>query len=115
MPIPFATTTITVTRIETSSASTDLIDPYDAVQPAPTTVASGVRATIGPPSATTELAGGRRVEYDVRFASDVTDLEPGDTVTDATGNVWRLIWAQRVAALGSDHMVGLLRATTGAT
>lgn len=128
--IPLATTLITVTRIDTSTGTVDtpgdydtgpdydtddLIDPYDATQPAPTTVDSNVRAAIGPPTATVELAGGRRVEYDARLVCDPCDLQPGDTVTTANGDSWRLLWARRVTAFGNDHMLGLLRATTGAT
>lgn len=111
MAIPLATTTITATRIEAAQT----VDDYDADQPAPTTIATGVRATVGPPSATTELVGGRRVEYSARFACDPTPLQPGDTVTDGDGNTWRVIWAQQVSAFGNTHTFGELRATTGTT
>lgn len=113
MTIPIATTTITVTRVEAG----DTVDPYDGPsdQPAPTTVATSVRAAIGPPTATTGLTGGRRVEYEARLVADPCNIAPGDSVVDAGGNEWTLVWARRVTAFGTDHMLGSLRTTTGTT
>lgn len=109
--IPLATTTITVTRADMTGAA----DPYDPDPPAPTVVASGVRAVIGAPKATTKLSGGTKVDYTATLRCDPCTITGGDTVTDAGGTAWLALWAIEVDALGLDFIEGELRLQTGAT
>lgn len=110
--IPLATTTVTVAREESGLD----VDPYDAAQPAPTTITTGVRAVVGAPSANVALSGGDRVVYTSTLRADPCDLQADDTVTDATtGLVWVVLWARRVTAVGQDMMTAQLRLVTGAT
>ena len=106
--IPLATTTITVSRVE----ATD-VDPYDAAQPSPTTIASGVRAVVGTPSASVALSSGDKVVYAASLRCDPVDVQPGDTVTDSTGTAWTVLWAREVNAVGLDFMEGQLRLVQG--
>jgi hypothetical protein len=116
MGTPVPTTTVTVTRNET--AATDGLDPYDPYDPtSPTTVttATGVRATIGSPQASVALSGGDRVTFTAQLVCDVCDLKAGDTLTDAGGTAWYVMWARRTTELGFSHIQGELRLVTGAT
>lgn len=110
--IPFATTTITVQREEVAVDT----DGYDDDLPDPTTVVSGVRAVIGPPSANVVLSGGDRVVYSAQLRCDPCDIQADDTVVDASNDdTWVVLWARRVTALGLDFMEAQLRLTTGVT
>lgn len=109
--IPLATTTITVTRIEAGAN----VDPYDPDPPAPTTVATDIRAVISPPTASVGLSGGNRVEYGAALRCDPVSLLAGDTVTDSTGTAWMVLWAREVNALGLSFMESKLRLIEGAT
>ncbi|MCU1494871.1 MAG: hypothetical protein JWO62_2635 [Acidimicrobiaceae bacterium] len=112
--IPLSTGTITVTRVEDAAG----VDPYDppAAHPAPTTIASGVRAVLTPPSATTKLSGGTRVDYVAQLRCDTTAMLPGDAVTDSeTGLVWTVLWATQTNALGLAFTRAELKLVEGAT
>lgn len=111
--IPLNTSTITVTRIEDASTT----DPYDpaADHPAPTTIASGVRAVISPPSGTAKLVGGDRVVYEAALRCDTTAILPGDVVVDSGGLTWTVLFASQISALGMTFTSGKLRLVTGAT
>lgn len=107
--IPLATTTITVTRVPADPAR----DAYDPA-PDPVTVATGIRAVIGQPTAAVTLTGGDEVAYRFPLTCDPTDLQPGDTIVDAAGIEYRLDWARLETGFGLDHMTGSLRIVTGA-
>ncbi|HEX3539653.1 MAG TPA: hypothetical protein VHT75_04340 [Acidimicrobiales bacterium] len=109
--IPLATSTITVSRVE-APANTD---PYDPGQPAPTTIATGVRAVVSPPTADATLSGGNKVVYAARLRCDPCGVAAGDTVADSTGITWICLWARRVTAVGLDFIEGQLRMVEGAT
>jgi hypothetical protein len=108
--IPLATSTITVQRV----ASTVGQDGYDPDQPGPSTVASGVRAVVTPPSASVALSGGDRVVYTGQLTCDPVDLRADDTVTDSTsGLTWMVLWAQPVNAVGLTFVRAQLRLVQG--
>lgn len=110
MAIPLATTTVTVTRVPPDATR----DGYDA-PPAPVTVASGIRATISGPKSRVNLAGGQRVVSDASFHTDPADIQPGDTLTDATsGRAYSVLWAQQRYELGLGYCYGDLRIVSGA-
>lgn len=106
--IPLATNTVTVTRV----VETD-VDPYDADQPSPTTIVSGVRAVVSPPSVNVALSGGDKVVYTANLRCDPCDLQAADTVTDNTGTAWFVLWAKEINALGFDFMLAQLRLVQG--
>lgn len=113
--IPFATTKITVGRIEGAATdSLDPYDPYDGAPPAATAVATGIRAVIGPPSASDMLTTGDRVEYSASMRCDVCDLQSRDVVTETDGSQWVVLWSKRVKAFGADFMHAELRMVQGA-
>lgn len=105
MPIPLATSSITVTRVE-EAANTD---PYDTNPPSPTTTAAGVRAVISPPSASVALSSANQVVSAARLTCDPCDIAAGDTIQDSAGLAWVVLWARRVTAVGLDFMEGQLR------
>jgi hypothetical protein len=113
MAIPLAMTTITVTRASAIGSPTP--DPLDST-PSITTIATGVRASIDPPTtATVRLAGGDRVVYKSKLLCDPTPIAVADTVIDAvTGNVWTVDWVQPSPQLGLDHTIAGVRLVTGA-
>ncbi len=113
MAITLAMTTISVARVDTTPGDDDVYDPYDPDTNPPTTIAAGVRATIGTPTATVDLVGGTQVAYSATIACDPCDLEPEDTVTDTAGTVWTVMWARLVQGFGLDHIEGELRLVTG--
>lgn len=114
MAIPLALLTLTIQRVTPVAGDDDQIDGYDS-QPAPTTIASGIRAVIGQPSANVVLSGGDRVVYSASFSADPTDIQPGDTIIDSTGIVWSALWSRSVFGLGLSHTSGELRLVTGVT
>jgi hypothetical protein len=115
MAIPLALTTLTIQRVTPVVGDDDEYDGYDSGQPAPVTVASGIRATIGEPSASVVLAGGDRVVYSATFAADPCQIEPGDTIIDGFGTTWSALWSRTVFGLGLSHTQGELRLVTGVT
>lgn len=108
--IPLATSTITVQRVDTPVG----MDAYSADPPAPSTIATDVRAVISPPSANVALSGGTRVEYSGQLRCDPVDLQTDDTVIDAqSGLTWTVLWAQRTTAAGLDFTHAQLRLVQG--
>lgn len=114
MAIPLALLTLTVQRVTPIPGDDDVVDAYDP-QPAPTVVASGIRAVIGEPSANVVLTGGDRVVYSATFKSDPADIQPGDLIIDSTGTSWIALFSTTVRGLGLDHSAGELRLVVGAT
>jgi hypothetical protein len=109
--IPLSTTTITVKRIPRD----DTRDGYDT-QPAAATIASGVRANIGSPSGSENIAAGDRTVVTFRITADPTDLQADDQVTDdTTGATYRCVWARNRIGLGLDHTTGALEQVVGAS
>lgn len=108
--IPFATTSIKITRL-VLAANTDL---YDPDPPSPTTIAEGVRAVISTPSGSATFGAGMKVVYDARLTCDPCGLQTDDTVTEADGTQWEVLWVRPQVGLGVDHLVAQLRMTTGA-
>ena len=110
--IPLATTTITVQRTEVPPDT----DGYEADPPAPTEIASGIRAVVSPPGASVSLAGGDRVVTRTRITSDPVDCRSGDTVIDdSTCQCWLVDSVQQIAGLGVTHTLIQVRYVTGAT
>jgi hypothetical protein len=115
MAIPLALLTLTVQRTVPTVGDDGIYDPYDPqTSPSTTTVAIGVRATIGQPSANVALSGGDRVVYSATFDSDPCPMLPGDLITDSTGTTWTCLFARTVRGLGLDHTAGELRMEVGA-
>jgi hypothetical protein len=114
MAIPLSTTLVTITR-PTFPSTSPSPDPYDST-PTLTVIASGVRATIAPPtSATVRLVGGDRDVYNSKLICDPTPVAVDDTVTDTvTGNVWTVLWVQASPQLGLSHTIAGIRLVTGA-
>lgn len=110
--IPFATTTITISRVVPTSGTED---GYDANPAAPTQIATGVRAVISTPTASARLSGGDRVVYTASMRSDPVSLQSADTVTAADGTVWVCLWAREQTGVGLDFTLAELRMVTGAT
>lgn len=108
--IPFATTTIVVTR-QPENAD---VDDYDVPTSSPITVASGVRAVIGQTSANDVLVGGERINYNGSMRCDPCDMEPGDTVTDSAGLVWTVLNVVPQQSFALSVYVVALRRVTGA-
>lgn len=114
MAIPLALTTLTIQRVTPVPGDDGIVDAYDP-QPAPTTIASGIRATIGQPSANVVLSGGDRVVYSASFDADPCSIQPGDVVIDGSGTVWSALYATTVYGLGLSHTTGELRLVSGVT
>lgn len=107
--IPFATTALTIDRTTLAAG----VDPYDPNPPAPVTIATGVRAVISTPSASTHLVGGMENVYNARLTCDICDLQTDDSVTETDGTQWRCLWVRPQVGLGVDHLVAQLRMITG--
>lgn len=114
MAIPLSLTLLTIQRVTPVAGDDGQFDGYDAAG-APVTVASGIRAVIGQPSASVVLAGGDRVVYSATFDADPCSIQPGDVVIDSSGTVWSALFATTVRGLGMDHTNGELRLVSGAT
>lgn len=109
MSLPVATTTITVKRLP----SDDTRDGYDD-PPARATVAAGLRAHIGSPSAREQVTTGNRTVATCALTSDPFDFEPTDQVIDeTTGEQFELVWARTRPGLLA-HTEGRLVQTAGA-
>lgn len=113
MAIPLALVTLTVQRVTPVAGDDGQFDGYDSA-PAPSTIASGIRAVIGQPSASVVLAGGDRVIYSASFSADPCSIQAGDVVIDSSGTSWIALWATTVKGLGLDHTQGELRLVQGA-
>lgn len=109
MPIPVAINKISIHRVEWP----DETDGYDP-PPAPTLIASNVRAVIPPPSGVAQLGGGDRVTYEATMSCDPVDLQPADTVTSDDGTTWTCITARHFAAFGISMVQARLRLVSGA-
>lgn len=113
--LPFSTTAIDVQRLE--GQDTDALDPYDPYDPMPpplVTIAAGVRAVIGPPTANATLSTGDRVEYSASMRSEPCDIQSGDLVVDSGGTTWTALWARRTTVFGLDFMHAELKMLQGA-
>lgn len=108
MSLPLASTTVTVRR----STGVANADDYDAAV-APATLTSGLRAHLSSPTGRATQDAGAGEAIDRLLYVDVTDLQRGDAVVDAaTAATWHVVWVQRVAGVGLDHMVaGVVRTT----
>lgn len=112
MTIPLATTHVTVTR-SLLDGDTDQYDPDEYPDPDTAVIATGVRAVISPPTASTNLVAGQRVSFGAKLICDPTDLQASDTVTEDNGTVWTVLWARPIKAVGLDHTEAGLRMVTG--
>lgn len=109
MPVPLHTTTISVLRVPADSTR----DPYDP-QPAPTVVASGVRAHISSPRGREQTAGGSQEVVEFRLTCDPVDLRHTDQVQDEqTGAVYDVTWARSREGVGLDQTQAGLQQVTG--
>lgn len=108
--IPLALTSVTITRLPDGGE----VDGYDELPPADT-IQTGVRATIGSPSANTQLSGGTKVVTTWRAQLDLCDLQAGDIVTDADGNTFQCLSATVRKGLGLDHISAVLTVAEGAS
>lgn len=111
MALPLATTTVTVSRSVLPDPDTD---PTDADYPTPSVVQTGLRATIGTPSASASDQGGTRVVYTAQMTTDPADIRPRDLITDADGTQWSVLWARNSGALGLQITQARLQLVTGA-
>lgn len=117
MSIPLATTTISVLRWPDDDPD-DPRDPYDT-PPDRVTVASGVRARIGQPSSSEQVAGGTQSLLGLRVWCDpiTVGLQATDLIVDEeTGDTYELDgpgFHQR--GLGLDHLVAPVKQVQGVT
>ena len=110
MSLPFATTTLTVSRVPPDSTR----DGYDP-QPAPTVLAT-VRGVIGNPSGSQNITAGDRTVVTFPFRTDPTDITADDTLLDNTnGLTYRVRWARNRYGLGLDHVEGECEQIQGAS
>lgn len=110
--IPLATTTISVLRLPDEDPD-DPRDPYDA-QPERDTASSGVRARIGQPSGSEQLAGGSQEIIDAVLWSEPVDLTNDDQVLDGgTGTVYDVAAVFQQNGLGLEHTKAWLRHVKG--
>jgi hypothetical protein len=108
--IPAATTTITVRRVPAD----DTRDGYDPL-PAPSTVATGVRAHLASPSAREDRGGGTRQALTARLLCDPVDLTHTDTVVDdTTGLEYAVVGVVQQVGFGLDHTAAGLLLVDGA-
>lgn len=108
--IPVATTTIEVLRLPADPTR----DPEDP-QPAPVSVASGVRAHIST-SRGREVVQGQSTQEIVEFrlSCDTADIQQDDQVRDeATGEVYHVMWARSRSGLGLEHTQAGLKQVSG--
>lgn len=109
MPIPFATTTISIVR----SNLPVMEDPYDdpSAYPIPPTspVASGIRAVVKPPTTNVNLTIGDRVVLESNLICDPCDLREGDYVTEAGGRIWVALGPSPWGAFFLNGMQATLR------
>jgi hypothetical protein len=102
---PLPTTTITVTRPNSTG------DPTDA--PTLTLVASGAPATIGSPSGRELLLAGEQETVDAVLITDAVAIDRLDLVADdQTDDTWQVVWARQRIGLGLDHCKAGLRRVT---
>lgn len=113
MPIPFATTTVTIIRPNLDTATRTAYDPLP-VKTGTAVIASNVRAVISTPSMDTQMGGGNRVVWNAQLVCDLVTLQSEDTVTDAEGNAWKCLNVWRHDSFGPHHLVANLRRVTGA-
>lgn len=114
MPIPYAETTIKVSRRPQLAEGT-WVDPYDPA-PEPTTVATGVRAVISTSSGREATAGGQQSITELRLACDefAGGLSHYDIVTDEpSGEEYEVTWSRARTGMGLDHFSAGLKQTKG--
>lgn len=106
MPIPFATTTVTVRRPRVVPG----VEPYQGDAEVWDVVATNVRATIGTfsrtVSATEHRAGGEQATKVLQLTCDIPDsrLTHNDRITDdVTGEEYQVDWCFMRIGLGIDH------------
>jgi hypothetical protein len=109
--IPLATTTVSVLRVP---ADPDR-DPYDPT-PEPSTVATGVRATISTSSGTETVAGGSQEVVNFRMSCDQfpAKLHHKDMVVDEqSGETYNVVWTVTRNGMGLDHLQAGLQQVSG--
>lgn len=118
MSIVIATTTITVTRAARPATEDPWGDGYD--EPADRdestpTIASDVRATIAPGSASGSNSGGEQQVAEFRLTCDPCPLDYRDLVTDdTTGQEYEVLWAvENPGVAGLGHVAAGLRTIKG--
>lgn len=113
MTIPIHSTTITILR-SPLSATRDQWDENPAPDAAP--VATGVRAVIWQPQGGEQQSGSTQERRQPRLSADPCDLDHRDVVLDEkTGDVWQVLWTQRVGAFGLEETIAGLASTSGVT
>lgn len=109
MGIPFATTTISIVRDNLAGLQDPYDDPSQYPIPATSTVASGIRAVIKPPTANVNLTIGDRVVLESQLICDPCDLREGDYVTEASGRIWLALGPSPWGAFFLSGMQATLR------
>ena len=109
--IPLATTSIAVLRVPDDGGLRDGYDP----RPAPTTVASGIRAHLSTPDGGEDRPGGSRQALTAALLCDPTDVRHTDLVLDeTTGQTWTVTTVRQSSPLGGlGHVAATLEQTTG--
>lgn len=109
MPLPLATTSLTVLR---SPAADDYAEPYsDTPTVGLDEVTTGVPAVIYAPIGREVVAGGEQTATDLRFVCEPTDLKNTDHIKDeATGVIYRVVW---MVLYAGEHIEGGLKVVEG--
>ena len=123
MSLPLSTTTLTVTRQESLTdpnyaQDLDSETDYVAANVSWVTVAAGLRANINAGSGIRAFGpGGERERVLFRFQADpvISDTIRGDdTITDASGSVYIVLWCRPRNALGVSYLEGMCYQEVGA-
>lgn len=121
MSIPLATTTVTVTRLQTtdpdsfedldSETDLNLIISTDVV------IVTGLRIYLGEGDGSRKFGPGGEKEYvSFKFRADTIPgdtIQGDDTLTDASGQVYSVSWCRTRSALGFIFLEGSCYQETG--
>lgn len=116
--IPTATTTVRVLRWPPPAEDAEVVGPYEDRTAGETVeqevVVEGVRAHISTGAGAQRPQGQGTQEIVIfRMACDPCDVQHGDTVEDAAGEQYEVVWARRRRGLGLDHMQVGMRQVSG--
>ena len=113
MPIPFATTAITIVRSALPLTEDPYDPPADYPNPDSTLIVTGIRAVVSVPTANTILTIGDRIVYTSKLTCDPCDLREADLVTESSGRIWVCLGPTPFGAFAISGMQAQLRLVQG--